>query len=99
MAFITGKHMPRRTFLRGLGATVALPFLDAMVPARALWSQTAQAAALDRTRLVCIEMVHGAAGSTEWGARQHLWAPADDRTRVRPVAELAQRRSSRSAST
>ena len=33
MSFITGKHLPRRTFLRGVGATVALPFLDAMVPA------------------------------------------------------------------
>ena len=33
MNFITGKHLPRRTFLRGMGATVALPFLDAMVPA------------------------------------------------------------------
>ena len=47
-----------------------------MVPARGLWSKTASAAALDRTRLVCIEMVHGAAGSTEWGATQHLWSPA-----------------------
>ena len=34
MDFLTGKHLPRRTFLRGVGATVALPFLDAMVPAR-----------------------------------------------------------------
>jgi uncharacterized protein DUF1552 len=76
MAFITGTHVPRRTVLRGLGATVALPFLDAMVPARGLWSKTAQAASLDRTRLVCIEMVHGAAGSNEWGATQHLWSPA-----------------------
>ena len=33
MNFITGKHMPRRTFLRGVGATVALPFLDSMVSA------------------------------------------------------------------
>ncbi len=33
MAFISGRHIPRRTMLRGLGATVALPFLDAMVPA------------------------------------------------------------------
>ena len=33
MAFISGKHIPRRTFLRGMGATVALPFLDAMIPA------------------------------------------------------------------
>src|SRR5213593_3160538 len=76
MSFIAGKHIPRRTVLRGLGATVALPFLDAMVPAGRLWSRTARAAALDRTRLVCIEMVHGAAGSNEWGAKQHLWSPA-----------------------
>ena len=76
MPFISGKHVHRRTVLRGIGATVALPFLDAMVPARGLWSRTASAASLDRTRLVCIEMVHGAAGSAEWGASQHLWSPA-----------------------
>src|SRR5262245_60000826 len=76
MSFITGKHIPRRTVLRGLGATVALPFLDAMVPARSLWSRTSRAASLDRTRLVCIEMVHGAAGASDWGATQHLWSPA-----------------------
>src|SRR5262245_26990808 len=76
MSFIAGKHIPRRAMLRGLGATVALPFLDAMIPARGLWSKTASAASLDRTRLVCIEMVHGAAGSTEWGASQHLWSPS-----------------------
>ena len=34
MAFITKKHLPRRTFLRGaLGAVVAMPFMDAMIPA------------------------------------------------------------------
>ena len=76
MTFIAGKRIPRRTMLRGLGATVALPFLDAMVPARSRWWATADAASLDRTRLVCIEMVHGAAGSNEWGATQHLWSPA-----------------------
>ena len=31
--FISKKQLPRRTFLKGLGATVALPLLDAMVPA------------------------------------------------------------------
>ena len=72
MDFITGKHLPRRTFLRGMGATVALPFLDAMVPAGRAWSSKE----IDRTRLVAIEMVHGAAGSNEWGATQNLWAPA-----------------------
>src|SRR6266511_2987568 len=77
MAFIARKHIPRRTVLRGLGATVALPFLDAMVPAASLWRSTASAASLDRTRLVCIEMVHGAAGCSEWGANQHLWSPAE----------------------
>lgn len=76
MAFITGKHVGRRTVLRGIGATVALPFLDAMVPASGGWTRAARAAALDRTRLVCIEMVHGAAGSNEWGATQNMWAPA-----------------------
>jgi hypothetical protein len=75
MPFIAGKHIPRRTVLRGIGATIALPFLDAMLPARRLWTGTAGAASLDRTRLVCIEMVHGAAGSNEWGATQHLWSP------------------------
>ena len=65
MSFITGKHLPRRTFLRGMGATVALPFLDAMVPAgglsRALRAATAAASP---TRLVCVEEVHGLAGCT-----------------------------------
>ncbi|MCP5116308.1 MAG: DUF1552 domain-containing protein, partial [bacterium] len=30
---ITRKHLPRRTFLKGLGTAVALPWLDAMTPA------------------------------------------------------------------
>ena len=33
MMIATRKHLPRRTFLRGLGTAVALPWLDAMVPA------------------------------------------------------------------
>ncbi|PYR14345.1 MAG: hypothetical protein DMG00_03890, partial [Acidobacteria bacterium] len=33
MSFLTTKSLPRRTVLRGLGATLALPFLDAMLPA------------------------------------------------------------------
>ena len=75
MPFISRKQIPRRAVLKGLGATMALPLLDAMVPAGGLWKRTVQAAALDRTRLVCIEMVHGAAGSCEW-ARAALWSPA-----------------------
>src|SRR5262245_45163636 len=76
MNAMTGKHLTRRTVLRGMGATVALPFLDAMVPARAAWARTAAAASLDRTRLVCIEMVHGAAGGHARRRQQHLWSPA-----------------------
>ena len=78
MGILTGKHLPRRTFLRGMGATVALPFLEAMVPARKAFgaSRVTGAIGADRTRLVCIEMVHGAAGSTKWGSTQHLWSPA-----------------------
>jgi hypothetical protein len=75
MQIITGQHISRRTVLRGMGATVALPFLDAMVPAGQPWAKTAEI--LDRTRLICLEMVHGSAGSTAWGASQNLWAPAE----------------------
>src|SRR5215218_9734905 len=40
---ITKKALPRRTFLRGLGATLALPLLDAMVPAATAMANTAAA--------------------------------------------------------
>ncbi len=73
--FLTGKHLSRRTVLRGLGATVALPMFDAMVPARALFDRTAAGQAANHTRLICIEQVHGAAGCSEWGASQYLWNP------------------------
>ena len=74
MHFMTGKHMPRRTFLRGaMGAAVALPFLDAMVAAKAIGARSAAAA--ERTRLICIEEVHGLAGCNKWGASKFLYAP------------------------
>jgi len=38
---ITKKALPRRTFLRGMGATVALPLLDAMVPSMTALARTA----------------------------------------------------------
>jgi len=76
MRLITGMHLSRRTFLRGTGATVALPFLDAMLPAHNLWAASETPVPTDRPRLVCIEMVHGAAGSNELGASRNLWSPA-----------------------
>lgn len=74
MEFITGKHLDRRTFLRGMGAAVALPYLDAMVPAGRMRGSAARAAA-ERTPLIAIEEVHGLAGCNDWGATQHLFAP------------------------
>lgn len=38
--FISKKHLSRRTVLQGLGATIALPLLDAMSPAATAWAQT-----------------------------------------------------------
>jgi len=60
--FITKKHLPRRTFLKGLGVTMALPLLDAMIPARTALAQTAAAPTL---RAGFIYMPHGAV-MTSW---------------------------------
>jgi hypothetical protein len=57
--------LSRRDVLKGLGATVALPYLEAMAQPRR-----------PPVRLVCIEQVHGAAGSSPFGVQQNLWAPA-----------------------
>ena len=73
--YISQKHISRRTVLRGLGVTLGVPLLDAMVPARKLWANTAAGRAAGRTRMVCIEQVHGAAGCNELGASEFLWAP------------------------
>ncbi len=68
---ITGKHLPRRTFLQSMGAMVALPYLEAMIPARSVWRRAPK----DATRLICVEMVHGAAGCSPFGASQNFWSP------------------------
>ncbi len=74
MHYITGRHIERRAFLRGLGASTALPLLDAMFPAGRLAARVRPDEG--PTRLICIEEVHGLAGCNEWGATQHLYAPA-----------------------
>lgn len=68
---ITGKHLPRRTFLQSMGAVLALPYLEAMIPGRSVWRKAPK----DPTRLICIEMVHGAAGCSPFGASQNFWSP------------------------
>lgn len=63
--FITKKHLSRRTFLRGAGATIALPFLESMVPAATPLRQTAAA---PKTRLGAIYFPHG--------ATMYSWTPS-----------------------
>jgi hypothetical protein len=62
--FLTKKHLDRRTFLRGMGATVALPLLDAMIPARTLLAFTAARAV---PRLAFVYFPHGAI-MDEWAS-------------------------------
>ena len=68
MAFVTKKHLSRRTFLNGAGVTLALPFLESMIPAVAALGQTA--AARTRTRLGCVYFPHGAI--------MNKWTPATE---------------------
>jgi len=63
--FLTRKHLPRRTVLRGIGATLALPLLDSMVPALTAQSRTA-AAPTRRFGAVFVPM----------GERPSHWTPA-----------------------
>ena len=56
--FITKKHISRRTVLKGAGAAIALPLLDAMSPAGVAWGQTA--AGKIPHRLAFVGFPHGA---------------------------------------
>jgi hypothetical protein len=62
MSFLTRKHLSRREVLKGAGATIALPLLDAMIPARTALAQTAAAAS---PRLGFVYFPHGAL-QDEW---------------------------------
>src|SRR5687767_4515829 len=70
--YLTKKHLSRRTVLRGLGVTMALPFLEAMAPAGTAFAKTAAG----KVRLSAIELVHGSAGATTIGLQKNLWSPA-----------------------
>jgi uncharacterized protein DUF1552 len=58
MWLLTNRRLPRRTFLRGLGATVALPFLESMLPARGAQAEIKK---MFPTRFVGAFVPHGAA--------------------------------------
>jgi Protein of unknown function (DUF1552) len=67
--FISKKHLSRRTFLRGTGVSLALPFLESMLPAQ---TPLARTAANPKSRLSCIYIPHG--------ATMDHWTPATEGT-------------------
>ena len=73
--FITKRHLSRRTFLQGVGATVALPLLDSMVAAQTPLSRTAAAG---RSRFVAMYVPHG--------ATMDKWTPAGEGSGIRASA-------------
>ena len=76
MPFLTKKHLSRRTFLRGAGGTLALPFLESMLPAG-----SRAAAAVPGTRLAFIFFPHG--------VTMDKWTPAGTGTdfELTPILE------------
>src|SRR6185369_15587439 len=73
MFFLTKKHLSRRTVLKGVGAAVALPLLDAMVPA---YTATAKTAAAGKLRAGFFYIPHGAIMyNTPFGAEMDGWTP------------------------
>src|SRR5437762_6512633 len=64
--FLTRKHLSRRTLLQGAAASVALPLLDAMIPAGTALAQTAAA---PQPRLGFVYFAHGAL-QDEWQPKQ-----------------------------
>jgi hypothetical protein len=71
--FLTKRHLSRRTVLKGAGITLALPLLDAMVPAA---TPLAQTAASPKLRVGFFYIPHGAIlGNTSHGAEMDKWTP------------------------
>jgi hypothetical protein len=76
--FLTKRHLSRRTVLRGAGVTLALPLLDAMIPAATALAQTAAAPKL---RMGFFYIPHGAImGNTSHGPQMDRWTPAGSGT-------------------
>ena len=70
--FITKNTSPAAPSCAAWGQRLSLPLLDSMVPAQ---TPLAQDRRRRQTRFCCIEMVHGAAGSTGEGTDKHYWSP------------------------
>ncbi|HEY7185777.1 MAG TPA: DUF1552 domain-containing protein [Vicinamibacterales bacterium] len=72
--FLTKRHLSRRTVLRGAGVTLALPLLDAMIPAATALAQTA---AVPKLRMGFFYIPHGAImGNTAHGPEIDRWTPS-----------------------
>jgi len=72
--FIAKKHIHRRTVLKAAGVSLALPFLDAMVPAGTVLAQTA---AVPKLRTGFFYIPHGAImGNTSHGPSLDKWTPS-----------------------
>jgi hypothetical protein len=72
--FITKKHISRRTLLKGAGVSLALPLLDAMIPASTALAQTA---AVPKLRTGFFYIPHGAIMyNTPHGAAMDKWTPS-----------------------
>jgi hypothetical protein len=72
--FLTRKHLSRRTALKGLGISLALPLLDAMIPAATAIAKTAAA---PRMRAGFFYWPHGAImNNTPYGAKLDHWMPS-----------------------
>jgi hypothetical protein len=70
---LTKRHLSRRTVLRGAGVTLALPLLDAMIPAATALAQTA---ASPKMRMGFFYLPHGAImGNTSFGPEMDRWTP------------------------
>lgn len=86
MRFISKRHLPRRTFLRGMGVSVALPLLDSMLPAQTPLSKTAAA---PKSRFLGIYVPHG--------ATMDKWTPAQEGAgfefteSLKPIEKLRER--------
>jgi hypothetical protein len=72
---IMNNPLPRRTFLRGLGATMALPLLDSMAPPLSALSQSARRSTTAPIRLGYVYTPNGIIGCSEKSPRPFMWTP------------------------
>jgi hypothetical protein len=77
--FLFKKHVPRRTVLKGVGASIALPLLDAMAPATKAWASTTAGKPVKRFAFVGFPM----------GAIMDRWSPKETGTdyKMSPILE------------